>query len=324
MSRRTVGALCAAAAVAVAAAGCGAGGSHSGGATSTATTATTPLPGQGRPPVTVGDTNTYPEQFVLGSLYQQALAAEGFSVSVNRNIGPVEVRIKALESGSVTVYPEYVDVWDTSVAGYKRTFKSAHAAYVAGQRYALAHGMQLLNPTPFSDTPALGVSVSYAVENGLNTIGDLRKVQATLTIGGPRQFQLDSPGLNQVEQAYGFVAAGFKALPVGAQYTALDQNTVQAAAVNTTDGELASGQYFLLRDPQHVFGWGNVVPVASQKALQREGPAFMATIDEVSSLLTSRVMRQLNADVAVLNEDPVKVAQQFLEAHHLVPQNQTS
>jgi osmoprotectant transport system substrate-binding protein len=290
---------------------------------SSATTATTALPGQGRPPVTVGDTNTYPEQFVLGALYQQALVAQGYSVTVNRNIGPVEVRVKALQSGTVSVYPEYIDTWDSSVAGYKGRFHSAHAAYQAGQQYALVNDMQLLNPTRFSDTGGLAVKVPYAVQNALNSVGDLRKVQATLTIGGPPQFQTDSPGLNQVEQSYGFVPTNFKALAVGGQYSALDQNAIQAAAVNTTDGELASGQYFVLTDPRHVFGWGNVVPVVSQKALVQEGPAFMATINEVDKLLTQRVMRELNADVAVLNEDPVKVAEQFLQAHHLVPQTQT-
>jgi osmoprotectant transport system substrate-binding protein len=308
--------------LALAAAGAGCGSTNPAGSAS-ATTATTPLPGTGRPTVMVGDTNTYPEQFVLGALYQQALMAEGYSVSVDRNIGPVEVRVKAIESGTVSVYPEYINVWDTSVAGYAGHFRSAHEAYEAGARYALLNDMQLLNPTPFSDTTGLGVTVPYAVQNGLNSIHDLRKVQATLTIGGPPQFQTDSPGLNQVEQIYGFVPTNFKPLSVGDQYTALDQNTVQAAAVNTTDGELASGQYFLLTDPHHVFGWGNVVPVVSQKALVEEGPAFMATINEVSALLSQRVMRELNADVAVLGEDPVKVAQQFLEAHHLVPASQS-
>jgi osmoprotectant transport system substrate-binding protein len=324
VSRQTLAAIGAAASIAAAVVGCGSTNPSGDGSAASTTTATTPLPGQGRPPITVGDTNIYPEQFVLGALYQQALEAEGFSVSVNRNIGPVEVRVKALENGTVSVYPEYLNDWDTGVAGYKGHFRNAHAAYEAGQQYALLNDMQLLNPTPFSDTGGLGVTVPFAVQNGLNSIQDLRKVQATLTIGGPPPFQTGSPGLNEVEQTYGFVPTAFKPLPVGSQYSALDQGTVQAADINTTDGELASGQYVVLTDPQHVFGWGNVVPVVSQKALVDEGPAFMATINEVSALLTARVMRQLNADVAVLNEDPVKVAQQFLEAHHMVPMGQSS
>jgi osmoprotectant transport system substrate-binding protein len=114
---------------------------------------------------------------------------------------------------------------------------------------------------------------------------------------------------------YRFAPLAFKTLPLGEQYTALDQNTVQAADVNTTDGQLASADYALLADPAHVFGWGNVVPVVSQTALETEGPAFAQTINKVDALLSTRVIRQLNADVAVLNEDPTKVATQFLEAH---------
>jgi osmoprotectant transport system substrate-binding protein len=295
-------------------------------ATSTAagTTSTPQLPGTGRPPVAVGDKNTFPEQFILGALYEQALAAQGYSVSLNRNIGPTDVTIRALQSGSISFYPEYIGVWVTDVAGYKRAFPSANAAYQAGQRFALAHGFQLLNPTPFSDTSAIGVTLTYAVQHGLSTIGDLRKLAPTLTIGGPPQFENSPTGLAGVEQAYGFAPATFKPLPFGEQYTALDKGTVQAADVNTTDGQLASYSYAVLRDPAHVFGWGNVVPVVTDKVLDAEGPAFETTIDKVTSLLTTAAIRQLNAAVAVDHQDPTKVAKQFLEAHHLVQPGQSS
>jgi osmoprotectant transport system substrate-binding protein len=323
VKRPGIGALFAAAAVSAALAGCGDGKSTATTVTSAAT-ATVTLPGTGRPPVTVGDKNTYPEQFVLGALYEQALAAQGFSVSLNRNIGPTEVTMQALASGTVDVYPEYLGVWVTTIAGYQQRFVSARAAYRAGQRYAAAHGLELLRPTPFSDIDALGVTLTYAAANGLSTIRDLRKVERKLTIGGPPQFQTNPPGLKELEQTYGFVPAAFTALAVGEQYKALDQGTVQAADVNTTDGDLTSGNYVLLGDPSHVFGWGNVVPVVTRKALDSEGPAFAATINRVSSLLSTRVMRELNADVAVQHEDPAVVAKQFLEAHHLVPPGSSS
>src|SRR5947208_59214 len=146
-------------AVALAVAGLTACGSGKHGATTTGTapgtTSTSELPGTGRPPVAVGDKNTFPEQFVLGALYEQALAAQGFSVSLNRNIGPTDVTISALRSGSISFYPESIGMWDRNVAGYRRIFTTASAAYQAGQRYAIAHGFQLLNPTPFSDTSAI-------------------------------------------------------------------------------------------------------------------------------------------------------------------------
>ncbi len=100
------------------------------------------------------------------------------------------------------------------------------------------------------------------------------------------------------------VPSAFKPLELGAQYQALDQGTVQAAVVNTTDPQLLSGSYPLLHDPENMFGWGNVVPVASVRALDAEGPAFEATINRVSALLTLPAMRELNAAVVESGQDP--------------------
>jgi osmoprotectant transport system substrate-binding protein len=300
-------------------AGCGGTSGHAG--TTDAPSATTgrpALPGTGKPLVTIGDKNIPGEQFVLGELYYQALSARGFNVMLNRNIGPPEVTIQALQSGRLAMYPEYLQVWNTTIAGDRRGFASAYKAYQAGQRYALAHGLELLNPTPFSDTDEIGVTFNYATEHRLTTLHDLRRVATTLTLGGPPQFQQSPNGLPAIEQAYGFVPAAFKVLDVGGQYQALDRGIVQAADVNSTDAELLTGDYRLLGDPRHVRGWGNVVPVASAKVLDAEGPAFARTINRVSALLTLSTMRQLNAAVEVFQQDPATVARQFLMAHGLV------
>jgi osmoprotectant transport system substrate-binding protein len=115
------------------------------------------------------------------------------------------------------------------------------------------------------------------------------------------------------------VPAAFKPLESGAQYQALDQGTVQAAVVNTTDPQLLSGSYPLLPDPENVFGWGNVVPVASTKAIAAEGPVFTDTINRVSALLTLDAVRELNAQVVLYGQDPATVAQQFLQSAGVLP-----
>jgi osmoprotectant transport system substrate-binding protein len=284
----------------------------------TTTTATVTLPGVGKPPVTIGDENL-PEQFLLGQLYYQALKAQGFQVTLNQNIGPPQVVMQALATGQLAMYPEYLDTWDQEVAALKEQFHTRAAAYAAGQRYALKHGLELLDPTPFSDTNAIAVAFDYAVESQVQSITDLIKVSPQLTLGGPPQFQQSTTGLPLVEDTYGVVPAAFKALEVGAQYQALDQGTVQAAVVDTTDPQLLSGSYPLLHDPENVFGWGNVVPVASAKALDAEGPVFVETINRVSALLSLDTMRALNAQVVLDGQDPATVAQQFLQEHDVLP-----
>jgi osmoprotectant transport system substrate-binding protein len=306
-------ALATAALAALALSGCG---SHkhprtTGSVQSTPTTVTVDLPGTGRPPVKIGDKN-FTEQFVLGELYRQALAAQGFNVTLNRNIGPTDVTIQALESGRLDLYPEYLQTWNTAVAGDTRTYASVHAAYRAGQRYARAHGLTLLDPTPFNSSGALAVTVAYAHVNRLSTIADLVRLAPTLTLGAPPQFKDGQPGLPALQQAYGVVPGAFTALQEGDQYQALDQGTIQAAAVDTTDGQLEVGEYRLLTDPKNVFGWGSVVPVVSGKVREAEGPVFTQTINRVTALLTVDVMRRLNADVDVAHEDPGSVAKRFL------------
>jgi len=304
-------------------AGCGSGSHRTSSSSSVSVTtpttpvATTTLPGSNKPPVTIGDKN-FTEQFILGALYKQALVAQGYDVVINQNIGPTSVTFQALQSGRLSMYPEYLSTWNSAVAGDTRHYQTAASAYRAGQRFALAHGLTLLRPTPFSDVNTIAVTVAYATQNKLQSIADLGNVQATLALGAPVQFQQSPDGLPILQQAYGVVPATFKALDVGAQYPALDNGSVQAADVNTTDGQLRDDGYRLLSDPKHVFGWGNVVPVVPLKVLAAEGPVFARTIDAVSGLLSTDVIRQLNADVDVAHQDPTAVATRFLEDHGLI------
>jgi osmoprotectant transport system substrate-binding protein len=286
--------------------------------TSSTTTQTTTLPGSGKPTVTIGDKN-YTEQFILGELYYEALQAQGFPVTIDQNIGALSVTWQALQTGQLGLYPEYLNTWNSQVAGYHQTFTTRRSAYLAAQRYALQHGLELLDPTPFSDTNAIGVTVSFAQQNHLRAIGDLSTLAQTLTLGAPPQFAQDPNGLPALEQAYGFSPAAVKSLEIGAQYQALDQDVVQAADVNTTDGELSTPNYTLLSDPKRVLGVGNVVPVVTAQVLNQEGPAFAATINRVTALLTLPVIRELNAAVDLSGETPAGVAKRFLVDHGLVP-----
>jgi osmoprotectant transport system substrate-binding protein len=117
---------------------------------------------------------------------------------------------------------------------------------------------------------------------------------------------------------YGFVPIGYRAMAVGDQYPALNNGAIQAAEVNSTDGQLATGDYAVLRDPRRVFGWGNVVPVVSAKAVAAEGPAFVDTIQRVNDTLSIDTIRQLNYAVAIAGQDPGAVARQFLQTHGLL------
>jgi osmoprotectant transport system substrate-binding protein len=267
--------------------------------------------------VAIGDKN-FTEQFILGQLYQLALSAQGFSTTLSQNIGTTSVTAQAMQDGTLDIYPEYLNVFDSDIAGYSNPFSTLSAAYTAGQSWAAGNGLVLLAPTPFSDTAGIAVSTEYASQHGLRSLYGLRRVATTLTLGAPLEFQSSPSGLPAIEQAYGFLPASVQSLNIGVQYQALSAGTVQAAYVNTTDGELSSPAYTLLGDPRHAFGFGNVVPVVTGAVIAAEGPAFASTINGVDALLTTSVMRQLNAEVDLDYETPGHVARDFLQDNGLL------
>src|SRR3984957_11803666 len=141
--------------------------------TTTSSTSSADLPGTGRPTVTIGDKN-YTEQFILGQLYMQALKAQGYTVNINQNIGPTDVTLPALKSGALSMYPEYLYVLNSSIAHSHGGHVSAQAAYDAAQKYVSAHGLALLNMTPFSDTFGIAVTQGYGGGHLLKTSGEGR------------------------------------------------------------------------------------------------------------------------------------------------------
>ena len=78
------------------------------------------LPGNGKPTFMLGDKN-FPEEYILGDLYQQALEAKGYTVKLKPNLGSTEIAWKALQSGQIQAYPEYDGTLLANVAASPRT-----------------------------------------------------------------------------------------------------------------------------------------------------------------------------------------------------------
>ena len=309
---RTILALVAALALTTGIAACG--GSDDNG--STGTQAAAEQPGKGKPAVTLG-TKNFTEQFVLGQLYKQALEAKGYKVALKQNIGSTEIADKALRSGQIDLYPEYIGIFNTAVAGDAKAYPNVEAAFAAGQRYAEAHGYTLLPLTPFTDVDALAVTPDYARAHNLSSVADLAAIRG-LKLGAPPEFRQRETGLVGLERVYGIRDVDFAPLTIGLQYQALDDGKIDTADVFTTDGQLQSGRYVVLKDPKNVFGFQNVTPIVSTKVLRAEGPAFAATLNAVSRALTTRAMQQMNAAVAIDKQSPADVARQYLQANDLL------
>ena len=272
-------------------------------------------PGTGKPKIVLG-TKNFPEEFILGQLYKQALEARGFKVQFHNNIGSTEIIDKALTSGQINVYPEYTGEIVLTVKGEKRSPATAAATYADAKAFQEKRGFTLLNLTPFFNTDALAVKPAFAQKNGLRSDADLKKLKH-FTYGAPPENKTRFTGVIGMKQVYGLNNFTFKPLAIGLQYKALDQGQIDVADVFTTDGQLQGGKYTVLTDPKAVFGFQNVAPVVKKSVLAQEGPAFAQTLNAVSSKLTLEAMRTMNGAVSLDKQDPAKVADQYLRANGL-------
>ena len=273
-------------------------------------------PGTGRPPVTLG-TKDFPEEFILGQLYAQALRAKGFKVTLANNIGASEVVQRRLAAGEIDGYPEYTGTILSVLAHDPNRPASANDAYARAAAYARRHGTVLLAMAPATDTDVLITKPAYAAQHRLSSLADLAHLGRSVTLAGPPEFRTRFAGLIGLHHVYGVSAIGFAPVEIGSQYQALQDGRAQVAVAFTTDGQLSQGGYTLLDDPQNIFGFQNVTFVVRRDVLAREGPGFAQTINSVSAKLSTQALRVMNAAVVLDQQSPAAVARQFLGASGL-------
>jgi osmoprotectant transport system substrate-binding protein len=306
------------AALVLSVAGCGGDDEDAEGTTTAATTEEASGGDKTAATVVIG-TKDFTEEFILGELYKQALEAKGYQVELKKNIGSTEIIDKALTSGEINFYPEYTGTALTVVHGAEGSEDSADSTYEAAKTAYEKRGQTLLDMTPFSDSDALAVRTEDAEANGLEEIGDLKDFKGgSFKLGGQPQFRTRTQGLPGLEKNYGLTGIEFVPFAGISPYEALDQKSVDVAAIFSTDPPLASGKYKVLEDTEAQFGFQNIAPVVDQEVLDTLGGEFADTVNAVSEKLTEDAIIAMNSAVSIDQQPEAEVAKQFLEENGLL------
>jgi len=277
----------------------------------------TARPAQQAEPTIVIATKNFPEEYILGELYKQALQANGFSVTDKGSLGSTELIHAAIASGQINFYPEYTGVI-VEVVHHKTSPKTGAATYALAKRLEAKKGLTLLKATPFYDTDVIAVTNATAKKYGLKTVADLKKVSG-LKFGGFPECQTRSTCFLGVTKTYGVTNATFVPLAGISAYAALDAGKVQAADVFSTDPPLGKpSKYTVLADPKHIGGFQNVAPIVKTPIVKDGGAAFTKTVNAVSALLSQDAIVAMNKAVIVDKKTPAAVAKAFLQANKLV------
>jgi osmoprotectant transport system substrate-binding protein len=296
-------------------------------------------------PVVVGSKD-FTEQLILGNMYMMVLEDIGLETEDALNLGGTQIAHQALESGDISLYPEYtgtalVEVLGMSVEDVLAEVGSAtpeasatptaspvadgsaaedYVYSIVKQEYQDQFGLTWLAYSPFNNTQALAVTQEFADENGITTISDLAEMAGDLTISAPVDFPEREDGLLGLQRVYGSGFEEIETLPVapGLKYQALLDGDAQVVLAFGTDGQISGYDLVVLEDDMSLWPPYNVAPVVRNEVLE-SNPEVETRFNDVTTMLTGEIMSDLNWRVdGDEKADPSTVAQEFLEENGLI------
>ncbi|MFI2752854.1 glycine betaine ABC transporter substrate-binding protein [Cellulomonas sp. P22] len=206
--------------------------------------ASDPTAGSGKD-VTIGAAN-FSESSTLAELYAQVLRSAGYTVNV-QTIGNRETYLPALQSGEITVVPEYAatlaEFLNTKVNGdgaspvaSSDTTETVAALTALGQDAGLTFGA----PSDAQDQNAFAVTQEFADEHDVATLSELAETCGGLILAGPPECPerpFCEPGLTDT---YGMDITEFQSYDFGLIGDAVRQGKATIGLVLSSDGSLAS------------------------------------------------------------------------------------
>jgi osmoprotectant transport system substrate-binding protein len=317
MSKRLL-AGAAAAVSAVLLAGC-AGNSVDSSTTANDTGSTAPTSGGGGD-VTISGQN-FTEATIVADLYAGVLKKAGYTPHV-KLVGTRDIYMKVFPK-SVDVVPEYVGGILEFLNG---TYNGANAKAVTlsdpaqsisdAQPLLKKAGITLLDPSAATDSNAFFVSKSYADQNHVSTLSDLKGKSVVLAAAPDCKGRLDCEG--GLTDKYGIKITKILSLGYASPetYKSVKDGESQLGETSTTDATLAAQGLVLLPDDKKIQPAENLVPAVSSSFLA-DHPDVAAPLNALMAALTTENLTKLNEQVDVERQKPEDVAAQFLSDNGL-------
>lgn len=260
----------------------------------------------------------FSEQYILAYMTAELLNAHGADVEANTKlVGSANVR-QALENDQFLGYWEYTGTSWITYNGNTTPVQGAEEQFDAVKEADAENGIAWLDPAPFNNTYAFAIRQSEADELGVKTLSDVAALPATdQTFCIESEFSTRDDGMPGLTEAYGFDAS-ITMLDTGVIYTATQKgDDCNFGEVFQTDGRIPALDLVVMEDDKEFFPSYQGGFTLKQSTLD-EFPAIAEVLAELSPLLTTEVMQELNAKADVDGDDPEDIAIDWLEEQGLI------
>ncbi len=273
--------------------------------------------------ITVGSKN-FTEQLILGEMYAQTLAEEGFDVQKRLDLGSVQIADRALQNGQIDMYPEYtgtalVAIFEVPPEEYPED-PEATLDLVRELYSERDPADTMLEQTNFENTYGIVVRREVAEEYGIETLEDLAEVSNELTFASFSEFQDRADGFPNMQENYPSLDFGDILIvnDIGLKYAGLENGEADAAIGFTTDLQFGQEEFVIAEDTKDIWPSYYPAPVLQQEFVE-ENPEVEEVLNEVSGATPDAAgMRELIGRVDNDQEDPEDVAQEYLEEEGVI------
>ncbi len=273
----------------------------------------------GKPTVTVGSAG-FDESALVAEIYAQALEAHGYTVKRHLEIGERPDVQAALASDQVNLVPEYLGGLGSFLGA--KISSDPQATFEAMQAKLTEKQLVALTFSPGTDADGFVVRQETAKSLSLTTMSDLAKVADQLVWGlapGCPKNPVCGPGL---KTTYGIDISALQvtSLPPcsGQMAQSLNSSAIDVAQVCTTQPDIQTFNFVLLKDDKALQPAQNIAPVARKDLLDAAPDDFEATLNAVSAKLTTAELTKLNVEVSVNQVTFANAAHQWLADNGLM------
>ena len=248
----------------------------------------------------------FTESYILGEIVTQTARGPGATETTHqRGLGNTAILIRALEAGSIDVYPEYTG----TIA--REILKLDTVPPLAELRARLAQrGLAVAVPLGFNNTYALAVRSADARAKAIARISDLKQ-HPELRLGLSQEFIGRADGWPGLVRAYGFNVAPPKGIDHGLAYEAIAQGQVDVIDIYSTDAKLDKYQLTVLADDAGFFPRYDAV-LLYRADLPRRFPRAWSALQGLAGQIDDAAMRHLNARAELDSRDFADVAAEWL------------
>ena len=269
-------------------------------------------PANGDTRISIGSKN-FDEQYILGEIYAQALAAAGFDVRKELDLGSEQVAFRALKNGDIDAYPEYTGTALTSFYRVKVADvpRDPDEAFTQLEQELEGDSITAMPQTPFQNTYLVTSTRETAEEFGSpETLTELvEEAGNDVRLSGFPECRQRTDCYLGLRDSYDWTP---EFVSSEGQYDDLDNDQADFTMGFSTDGPLSLDKYHTYEDDQGLFPPYYVTLLSRDDAADKLGDAGREIIERIQEPLDETVMRELNSRVSIDKETPRNVAAAYL------------